>query len=225
MDGIIVITYLISFILGIISLIVFALDKNAFKGKKMKLFAAVLTVINIFGITLWLQSMYFFLNPEIPIYLAPISSTETGLSYFDEKNVKKQLKDGDYLLAYQNSSINNNYSLTIVEMDSESKYREYKLNLTTLTYSKIIVEKEKAYFKLYPFYSDYIENKTIPQKTNPTIIYEENQTFYFLHVENGYGTIFQKPLNISYTANRIELLLKIQSAAQAAGYLERMDDV
>lgn len=42
MDGIIVITCLIAFILGIISLIVFALDKNAFKGKKMKLFAAVL---------------------------------------------------------------------------------------------------------------------------------------------------------------------------------------
>lgn len=100
------------------------------------------------------------------------------------------------------------------------KYRRkirYYLNIRLSERSKL-ASRNDQYIEIKPFQSDYIENdiSTEPVESNTL---NAVQNFYFLHVENGYGVIFQKSLKIPYTENRKELVAKIHEAALQAGYI------
>jgi len=152
------------------------------------------------------------------LYIKPQHPSISGIS-LDIEECAQLLEDGDYTLGIRTSSeAINIVSMTILKMDQDLNYREYDLNLCFTNSTRINLNHN--YLSLLPFYSDYIENDILTEPVDSTII-SGVKNYYFLHVENGYGTVFQKPLNVPYTADRIELLLKIQSAAKAAGYITK----
>lgn len=145
-----------------------------------------------------------------------------GLAYTDGIDDRQRanahlLNDGDYLLSIAKTS-SDSY-LVIVKTDSNGSCRRYYLNISFYQADdRLSFAKNSQYIEIQPFQSDYIENDISTEKTDPTAI-GGMKNYYFLHVKNGHGIVFQRPLNIPYTANGTELLVKIHAAALEAGYI------
>lgn len=143
-----------------------------------------------------------------------------GLAYAERANDYDAhvLSDGDYLLGdVNNKMLPFGKYLSIVKKDQNHTCQIYDLNIRFFSESKRLSSAQQ-YIKIQPFHSDYIENDITTEDDNPHIL-SGMKNYYFLHVENGYGVIFQKPLDIPYTADRTELMLEIHDAAFKAGYI------
>lgn len=145
-----------------------------------------------------------------------------GLAYTEIGDDRQAylLQDGNYLVA-DVQQIDLPFMkfiyISIVKTDSNNTIHLYNLNIRLTERSKF-ASRNNQYIEIHPFQSDYIENNISTEQVEPNTL-NAVQNFYFLHVENGYGVIFQKPLKIPYTENRKELVVKIHEAALQAGYI------
>lgn len=167
-------------------------------------------------IIIGLSSLMGDLKNNITIY-----TPMPGLAYTDRNNGQMDnahlLNDGDYLLSIAKSGFAT--YLLIVKTDQNGSYRRCYLNTVfSPSTDRLSYAKHFQSIEIQPFQSDYIENDISTEKTDPSVL-SGMKNYYFLHVQNGYGVVFQRQLNIPYTSDDTELLLKIHAAALVAGYI------
>lgn len=197
------ITGLLMLISVLVSLIVIiSTPPPFFRRKRVVYIGLVWAIIGIETLSCDLQNDYIMTYPKL-----------NGVAYTERDTDRSPhlLSDGDYLLGDINNHPYGKY-LSIVKKD-----QIYTLNIRFFSESKRVSAMQQ-YIKIQPFHSDYIENDITTEADNPNIL-SGIKNYYFLHVENGYGVIFQKVLDIPYTADRTELVFKIHDAALKAGYI------
>lgn len=143
-------------------------------------------------------------------YSSPrIETAINALTMISTQGHVEEIPDGDYLLVYSK-----NGSLSIA-FQEDGLIKIQQINIRP---HYIFFTRQVAYMHLDKFHGAYIENNFNEDDFEETI--PKSNYYYFLHVENGYGVVYFKKLNIE-AKDTDGFLADLYTTAKQAGVICR----
>lgn len=130
-------------------------------------------------------NIFITLSRDVNYSPPKIETSINALTMISTKGHIEEIPDGDYLLVYSK-----NKSLSIA-FQEDGLIKIQQLNIGP---HYIFLTRQVAYMHLDKFHGAYIENNFNEDDFEETI--PKSNYYYFLHVENGYGEVYFKKLNI-----------------------------